>query len=471
MMAARVPPGEGRVVRLAVVGGGMAGLATALFSGRRGHEVVVIDRTPGPPEGDADELATWDRRGVAQAGFSHYFLARSTRVVREEAPGLLEDLHDVGIRPSATSFGPGFEDDAALTARRPVYEAVMRRFVPAEPDVSFVEGSVRGYLVDDGADRVVGVRLADGSEVPADLVVDAGGRRTASGRWLRELGLSPPTVEDEPCDRHYYCRHYRLREGERFPSDEVPIVQPLPYGMVLVFIGDNRTFSVAFELSAEDPLRTRLQDPDVFHRFLEAVPMTAEWLGRAEPASELYVMAGLSNRRRRLVVDGRASVSGLALVGDASLYTNPALGQGVSLSFWMAQHLAESVERIPSDPAGTAVAHEAWVDEELGPRFERQLRVDREATRQLEAGLRGEGFIPPAEEPSRYTAALWALAQQDERILDLVRRVGHLLERPSAFWDDPELVREVQAHLDRGPGPDVGDGPLPRREFERLLDG
>ena len=81
-----------RVARVVVIGGGMAGSAMALFSGRRGHEVLVVDRDPGPPEGDADELARWDRSGVVQAGFSHYFLARSTRIVRQEAPDLLEAL-------------------------------------------------------------------------------------------------------------------------------------------------------------------------------------------------------------------------------------------------------------------------------------------------------------------------------------------------------------------------------------------
>lgn len=460
------------MARVAVVGGGMAGSAMALFSARRGHEVLVVDRDPGPPDGDADEFARWDRPGVAQAGFSHYFLARSTRIVREEAPDLLAELAAVGIGPSSTTFGDGFEEDRALTARRPVYEAVLRRLVASEPSITFLQGSVRGLVVDGGAlPQVTGVHLGDGEEVSADLVVDAGGRRSASGRWLEAAGCGRPAVQEEPCDRHYYCRHYRLRQGEDFPTDRVPLVQPLPYGTVLLFIGDNRTFSVAFELSAHDPLRARLQDADVFDRFLGVVPLTAEWLDRAEPVSDLRVMAGLSNRRRRLVVDGVPVVSGMALVGDSSQYTNPALGQGVSLSFWMAQQLARSVELIAEDPAGAAVAYEAWVDEELGPRFERQLRVDRENSRQLEAGLRGEGFVAPAEEASRFTLAVWMLAQQDADVLRLVNRVGHLLEPPSAFWNDAALVATVEEMLARQNGGPVDHGPLPRSRFEAVVGG
>ena len=453
-----------------IAGGGLGGLATALFSARRGHDVVVVDRDPGPSGWTVDDLAAWDRAGVAQAAFSHYFLARSTRVVREEAPDLLDQLAMVGITPSSVRFGEGFEDDRALTARRPVYEAMMRGFVAREPLVDLRLGSVRGVVTDPrDPQRIAGVRLDDGTELRGDLIVDAGGRRTASARWLRAAGLGGPAVEEESCDRHYYCRHYRLRDGADYPADLVPMVQVLPYAVALVFIGDNRTFSVAFELSAEDPLKARMQDPDVFDRVLAELPDIAPWMQRSDPTSDLHVMAGLSNRRRRLVVDGRPVATGMALVGDACQYTNPALGQGVSLTFWMAQQLARSVERAAADPGATAVAYEAWVDDELGPRFERQLRADREDTRQLLAGLRGEGFIPPIEQATREARAVMVLAQDDEDVRHVGLRVGHLLERPSIYREDPAIAVRVASIVDRGLPQMNGDGPLPRKQFEALV--
>lgn len=188
-----------------VVGGGMAGLATALFSGRRGHDVVVVERGTGPPDGAADELAGWDRRGVAQAHFAHYFKARSTRVIREEVPDLLELLRETGVAPSSADFGPGLEDDLALDARRLVYEGVLHRFVGREPRVTLVAGTVRGYLADQSARpaRITGVRLADGTEITADLVMDAGGRRSVSGRWLREAGLDGLAIDEVASNQHY----------------------------------------------------------------------------------------------------------------------------------------------------------------------------------------------------------------------------------------------------------------------------
>lgn len=456
------------MARVVVVGAGPGGLATALFSARRGHEVVVVDRDPGPPDGPADVLAAWERPGVAQAAFSHYFLARSTRVVHEEAPDLLDALEAVGILPSDVRFGPGMEDDRALLARRPVYEGVMRRFVDREPGIEMHCASVRGLIAERGTAHVRGVRLDDRTEVDADLVVDAAGRRSASGRWLRDLDLPAPAVHDDPCELQYVGRHYRLRDGELFPSLDVPVVQPLPYAVILVFIGDNRTFSVATAVSSHDPLRRRLHEPDVLDRFLRAVPLTADWLDRADPIGDVRVMAGLANRRRRVVSNGAPTPTGLALVGDASHYTNPALGQGISLTFWMAQRLADAVERAPDDPSGMIRDHEAWLDEELGPRYERQVVDDAQTTRQFAAGCRGEGWLPAEDPRLQRRLAVMMLASEDEQVELVGRRVAHLLEHPSAY-DAPDIAPRVDALLDHLPAGPPGEVPLPRRAFEELV--
>jgi 2-polyprenyl-6-methoxyphenol hydroxylase-like FAD-dependent oxidoreductase len=454
-----------------VVGGGLAGLATALFTGRRGHEVVVVERGAPPPDGSADALAHWGRRGVAQAHFAHYFKARSTRVVREEAADLLKVLRDAGIPLSPADFGPGLEDDAGMDSRRLVYEGVLRRYVEREPRVTVVAGAVRGYLADRSTpDRIIGVRLIGGTEITADLVVDAGGRRSVSGRWLREAGLAGLAVDEVASNQHYFTRHYRLRDGHPRPAN-VPLVVRLPYAAVLVFGGDNGTFSLAVALSTRDPLTARVRDPDVFDRFLSALPVTAAWLEHADPVSEVHVMAGVSNRRRRLVVDGRPVATGVVLVGDTALYTNPALGHGVSLSFWMAQRAAASVERFVADPAAAAVDYQAWVDDLPGRWFEMQVAVDRAASRQFTAGLNGAGLLPPADDNGRFTAALEVLRRSHDQINQVVNRVNHLLESPSVLHDDRGLSAKVEAYLAAAPAWSAGEGPLPRRAFESLVAG
>lgn len=262
------------MARVVVVGGGMSGLATALFGARRGHDVTVVDRDQGPPDGGSDAAASWERRGVAQAHFAHGWPARSGRILRQEAPELLPVLHDAGIGTADARFGPGFEDERVLTARRPVYESVLRRFVAQEPGVHLVHGSVTGLVTTPGGDRIIGAHLADGSVIDGDVTVDAGGRRSASTRWLRSLGFDEPVTEDVPCGLHYLSRHYRFRDGEDPPVNDW-VVDVQPYLVALAFIGDNRTFSLAMAVSANDPLRAGLQDADVYDRVLRAIPAMA----------------------------------------------------------------------------------------------------------------------------------------------------------------------------------------------------
>ena len=454
------------VTRVLVVGGGMSGLATALFGARRGHDVTVVDRDPGPPEGSSDVAASWERRGVAQAHFAHGWPARSGRILRQEAPELLTVLQDAGIGTTDARFGPGFEDERVLAARRPVYEAVLRRFVAREPGVHLVHGSVTGLVTAPSGDRIIGARLADGSVIDADVTVDAGGRRSASTRWLRSLGFDEPITVDVPCGLHYLSRHYRFRDGEDPPVNDW-VIDVQPYLLALTFLGDNRTFALAMALSANDPLRARLQDAEIYDRVLQAVPAMAVWMDRAEPISDVYVMAGLSNRHRRLVDDGRVIAPGLVLAGDSALYTNPTLGQGVSLGFWMAQTLASLLERAATDPVGAAVAYQAWIDDELGARFRRQVDADRRSRRQMEAGAEGRGFIPPDDNDGRHLQALVRLAGNDAQIGLLLSQVANLLVHPSSLHT-PDLHAAVERLLADGPGePPKAD--LSRSDFEHLV--
>lgn len=461
------------MARVVVVGGGIAGMAMALLSARRGHEVVVVDRDPGPPEGPADALAAWSRPGVVQADGPHYFLARSTRVLRESAPDVLGRLTDLGVGPSTVRFGDDLPDDRALTARRPVYESAVRSLALAEPGVTHLPGSVRGLCTDPAdPDRVVGVRVREPEdtelEVHGDLVVDAGGRRTASDRWLRDAGLAPAVTDEAPCELHYNSHHLRLRPGEEYPSLDVPNVEVLPYATMLVFIGDNRTFSIATAVSSHDPLRRAVQDPEVFLRVLRACPTTAAWVDRAEPVGPMMVMAGLANRRRRLVADGRRPTPGFALVGDAALYTNPSMGQGVSLSFWMAQQLATLADRAVDDPLAVTTGIESWVADELGPRFDRQIAADRARSEQLAAGCRGEGFVPIDDPVAADVTALMVLSMQDEEVMATARRIAHLLEHPRVL-DEPSLRARLDAVAASMPPGPPGPPSLPRDEFETLV--
>ena len=59
-------------MKLLVLGGGVAGLATALATGRAGHDVVLVERDTDSPVGAAAEVfESWQRTGVAQFARGH----------------------------------------------------------------------------------------------------------------------------------------------------------------------------------------------------------------------------------------------------------------------------------------------------------------------------------------------------------------------------------------------------------------
>ena len=55
-----------------------------------------------------------------------------------------------------------------------------------------------------------GVRLKDGKELEADLVVDASGRRSKLPSWLEEAGYQPPAESHVDSHMAYAMRLYAI---------------------------------------------------------------------------------------------------------------------------------------------------------------------------------------------------------------------------------------------------------------------
>ena len=104
----------------------------------------------------------------------------------------------------------GDEQFATITARRPTIEQVFARAAEARMEVR--RGvAVAGLETRDraGVPEVIGVRTESGDTVPADLVVDAMGRRSPLPQWLRERGAAPLYEEAEDSGFVYYTRYFR----------------------------------------------------------------------------------------------------------------------------------------------------------------------------------------------------------------------------------------------------------------------
>ncbi|MFD3875231.1 FAD-dependent oxidoreductase [Streptomyces sp. NPDC058623] len=456
------------MARVAVIGGGISGLGTALMLGRRGHAVTLFERDARAAGEDLNQdFYDWHRPRIPQAVQPHSFLAPVRTVLRAEIPDVYADLlargarehHDFDWFGEHPPYRDGDEDLVNLRTRRIVLEAALTAAVRREPAVDVRWGHpVRGLTVEGGRPpRVTGVRVG-ADTYAADLVVDAAGRRSPVPGRLTEAGCRPPVVDSHRAGIAYLCRWYRLRaDGPRDPG-RVKTGSAAPFALGGVFPSDNDTFAVNLVLSTGDPTRGAFTDPTVFEAAARLFPAAAAWLDLApEPQSPVLAMAGLDNRWTGLADDDGPVVTGLVNAGDSLIHTNPTLGHGAALGLRAAQYLAGHADRIAVDPTG----YHAWTTRELRPWFDAQVAADRANEQRLAASA-----APPED---RWAAARAACAFDDPVVMRARAQVRHLVRPAADAYGTDEVDRHVTAwlaaHPDFSPRP---DGPT-REQWTALV--
>jgi 2-polyprenyl-6-methoxyphenol hydroxylase-like FAD-dependent oxidoreductase len=469
--------------RVVVVGGGMAGLGSALALARDGHAVTIVERddTPMPASPD-DAFEHWERRGAPQVRHSHAFLARLRLLLLARAPDVYAELLAAGatelrftdhLPDTLADHDPRLGDDdlVAIACRRTTFEWVLRRAALAEAGVELRHGvaaeGLAGATGGGGVPRVTGVRTNDGV-IAADLVVDARGPRSSSDGWLDAVGAPPVPEELVESGIVYFSRFYRLADGAELPETAGPVAADLGFVKLAVFLGDNRTFSITFAVDADDEaLRRRLMQVDVFEQAARVMPMTVAWRepGLATPLTDVHVMAGLRNRYRPLVVDGTPLVLGFVGAGDASVCTNPLYGRGCSLALVHAFGLADAWRSQPDDLAGFAHEFAAFTERELVPWFRAAVFQDKQA----------RDPAPSAEDPRAFMNevfrdGLLPALRTSPVVYRAFLRWFNLLVSPEALMADSEVVNDVlaayQEREHRPPEPPLGPD---RDEFAAAL--
>jgi 2-polyprenyl-6-methoxyphenol hydroxylase-like FAD-dependent oxidoreductase len=451
--------------RMVIVGGSIAGLATALALSRIGQEVVVLEQDAPPPPGSPQELfTTWKRRGVPQLRHSHGFLARLRNLLRDRYPDLLEALLAEGAQEQtmggslppvlAPAYQPTPDDDdlTSLLCRRTTFERVLYAYVSEQPRVSLQSGvKVLGiqHTWDHAVPRLTGLTLQQGQtrqEMAAETIIDATGRLSPFPTWLRDLGVN--LLEDQhETGIIYYTRHYRLLDGVEAPKrTNHSSMGDLGYLKFGVFPGDRQTFSLTLAIpTVETDLRI-LKNNDVFSQVCQCLPALRPWLDPtcSAPTTNVLVMGGLRNTYRQFVVDNQPVVYGFFAVGEAAIHTNPLYGRGCSLSFLHAHLLADAIAAHTHETERLRHFHNATA-QQLQPFYSAAVQRDAASLRRAQQSLAGP---PPLQLRERLMRSFvqHGLATAMRGNLDVRRaflRDFHMLEPPYAAIRRPRIILHI----------------------------
>jgi 2-polyprenyl-6-methoxyphenol hydroxylase-like FAD-dependent oxidoreductase len=419
-----------------VIGASMSGLLAAAALHRRYARVTVLDR---------DTLPTVDvhRKGVAQSRHAHGLLAKGAEAIDGLLPGLTAELVAQGamrgdIQRDARQIHGGHRlarGDSGMTGllvSRPLLEGQVRRRVSRLPGVRLLaDRVVTGLLTQAG--RVTGVRLAGGEPIPADVVVDAGGRGSRTPSWLGELGYEPPREDRVGIDLRYGTREFRRRAGD-LGGDKVVIIGPTPEspraGVALALEGDRWIVTMGgygegpgLGLSEFAGYATTLAAPDLHELIRTVTPI-------GEPRS-YRIPAAVRRRYERL----SRFPEGLLVTGDAVCAFNPLYGQGMTVAALEARELLEvdvrpqaffrRIARIVDTPWEITVGGD--------------LRLP---------GVEGEP-APKARMVNAYLERFLAAAAHDPDLAQRFLRVANLYDPPPALMSPVALVKVLRSGAPR----------------------
>jgi 2-polyprenyl-6-methoxyphenol hydroxylase-like FAD-dependent oxidoreductase len=475
--------GVGHVAHIVVLGGGVAGLSTAMLLASDSHQVTVLERDAATPPPDPDGAWTeWERRGVNQFRMLHFFLPRFRQLVEQELPTVAAALERAGalrfnfikgIPAEMTGgFRSGDDDFEVLTGRRPVVESAIAGAAAQQPGATVrrgvaVAGLVTGPQASPGIPQVVGVRDEAGVELSADLVVDASGRRSALPRWLEAIGARPCEEQLEDSGFVYYGRHFRSSDGS-VPPIMGPLLSHFESVSILTLPADNGTWGVGIISVAGDAEVRGLRSVERWDSAIKAFPLIAHWADGEPLEDEVAVMAKIEDRRRRFVIDGRPIATGVVAVADAWACTNPSLGRGATMGLMHAIELRNLLRRHSTDdPVGFALAWAAATEASVEPWYRDTLHFDRHRLAQAGAQARGQPYEPGDQAWEMVQGLQYAAMRDPDALRGFLSVVGLLATEDEVFGRPgmTDKVLSVGAGWRDGPvfGPD-------RAELVKLIN-
>jgi len=314
--------GDASAYDAVIVGGSLAGCATAIQLGRAGLRVALVEKKPDP---DSFKRIC-----------SHFIQASGVPTL--ERLGLLEPMEAAGARRPQVRIwsqwgwieSPPDRAPRGVNLRREILDPMVRAIADETPNVEMMLGwSAERLLREGDAFAGVAVRSPGGEEreLRARLTVGADGRDSK----IAELSGVP--TKTYPHNRFAYGGYFEGGAPANSPDATAWFLNPQ---WCAAFPTDSDlTFYAA--MPTKDRLPEFKRDPErAIVDFLSNVP-------DAPPIREGHLVAPvmgkieMTNRMRKPVAPG------LALIGDAALATDPLFGVGCGWAFQSAEWLADSV--------------------------------------------------------------------------------------------------------------------------------
>jgi 2-polyprenyl-6-methoxyphenol hydroxylase-like FAD-dependent oxidoreductase len=422
-----------------VIGSSTTGLTATAAAARHFDTVTNLERDRFP------EQPAW-RRGVPQGSHVHSLLKGGQNVLNHYLPGLTQqmvkggavevDLGNDIIWNHSNGWKARFASGVRMQCQSKAFlEWSVRQRLREWSNVAFRDGAtVIGLLERRG--RIAGVRLADGGEIEADLVIDAGGRNSNTPRFLEDLGIEKPGVTELPVNIGYSTQVFRPGPRARDwkgmlihsspPATRTAALMPIEGGCwIVTLVGWNGDLPGS--------------DLDAFREWARGLPVSTlhDVIVDAEPIDRVWSWRFVSNLRRHYE-HLHTLPDGLVVVGDANTSLNPIYAQGMSQGAIGARMLDTCLARQPgADLSGlTRRFHRAYA------RFidECWMTSTAEDYGAVEGG-RGRAWYAPllAGYLHRFTTLTW----YDEAAALAFLQVMNMLKSPASLMAPRFLAKMV----------------------------
>jgi len=341
-----------------VLGGSMAGLFAARVLSDHFEKVTIVERDPLPDEAEF-------RNGTPQARHLHQLLAAGQQEMERLFPDLKADLEAVGaptMEWGVDNWLYGKEGKlpsvptgiVTNTCSRVTLEFLIRRRLMERVNVTILDDHrIIKLLTNDDKSRITGVEASTQrgqvtTEIDADLIVDATGRRSKTPDWFKEIGYDAP--ENTYIDDHIgyaTCWYEPPADASTdftmiacLANDAIPSDYPGRSGIINRVDGDRWCVIMTGKDRDYPPA-----EQDEFLAFAKTLYSTKLWemLQHATPISPVYSYRETYSKWHHYEKLNRRPEN-FIVTGDAACGFNPIYGQGMTMAVLDARLLNDLVD-------------------------------------------------------------------------------------------------------------------------------